>query len=250
MLNVDSAVAGHELDLDGVPSLRDLVLDAAGGDHRRPLGQDAPPGSGSRSSARPGPARRRSISPDPLWDGNGDQPRLGRGPARRAVRPADELARLGLGLHGRSSTTWACRPSTSGSAGGTGSITRSTTTSPGWRSSATPSSSPTPRRPGSTRVIAMRAAAADVVPLRFVPYGEALREHVDDLRRMIERKARRGRARPVATAVHELRGPRRPGQGGPRLSRPRPPRSTARPTTLARQRRRAARRSWRGSTTP
>ena len=36
----------------------------------------------------------------------------------------------------------------------------------------------------------MRAAAAEVVPLTFVPYGEALREHVDDLRRMVERKAR------------------------------------------------------------
>ncbi len=28
-------------------------------------------------------------------------------------------------------------------------------------------------------LIAMRAAAADVVPFKFVPYGLALREHVD-----------------------------------------------------------------------
>jgi N-acetylated-alpha-linked acidic dipeptidase len=39
-------------------------------------------------------------------------------------------------------------------------------------------------------VLAMRAAAAEVVPLKFVPYGEALRAYTDDLRRMIERKAR------------------------------------------------------------
>ena len=30
LLNVDAAAAGNDLDLDGIPSLRDLVLDAAG----------------------------------------------------------------------------------------------------------------------------------------------------------------------------------------------------------------------------
>jgi N-acetylated-alpha-linked acidic dipeptidase len=39
-------------------------------------------------------------------------------------------------------------------------------------------------------LIAMRAASAEVVPLKFVPYGEALREYVDDLRRIVVRKAR------------------------------------------------------------
>jgi N-acetylated-alpha-linked acidic dipeptidase len=38
--------------------------------------------------------------------------------------------------------------------------------------------------------MAMRAAAADVVPFKFVPYGEALRDYVDDLRRRFERNAR------------------------------------------------------------
>ncbi|MFO0953693.1 MAG: transferrin receptor-like dimerization domain-containing protein [Isosphaeraceae bacterium] len=36
----------------------------------------------------------------------------------------------------------------------------------------------------------MRAAGADVLPLRFTPYGEALREYIDDLRRTVERRAR------------------------------------------------------------
>jgi N-acetylated-alpha-linked acidic dipeptidase len=39
-------------------------------------------------------------------------------------------------------------------------------------------------------VLAMRAAAAEILPLKFVPYGEALRDFTDDLRRRIERKAR------------------------------------------------------------
>jgi N-acetylated-alpha-linked acidic dipeptidase len=39
-------------------------------------------------------------------------------------------------------------------------------------------------------VLAMRAAAADIVPFKLVPYGEALREYLDDLRRRFERNAR------------------------------------------------------------
>ena len=39
-------------------------------------------------------------------------------------------------------------------------------------------------------IIAMRAAAADVAPLRFVPYGLALREHVDELRLIHARRVR------------------------------------------------------------
>ncbi len=39
-------------------------------------------------------------------------------------------------------------------------------------------------------IIAMRAASADVAPFRFVPYGLALREHVDELRLIHARRAR------------------------------------------------------------
>ena len=79
-------------------------------------------------------------------------------------------------------------------------------------------------------LIAMRAAAAEVVPLKFVPYGEALREYVDDLRRMVARKARAvepGRPSPPI----EFDGLPEPGRGrqgvpgpgrGPRPRRPTP----------------------------
>ncbi len=43
-------------------------------------------------------------------------------------------------------------------------------------------------------VLIMRAAAAEVLPLRFVPYGEALRDHVDELRLI---RARRNRGKSV-----------------------------------------------------
>ena len=39
-------------------------------------------------------------------------------------------------------------------------------------------------------LIAMRAAGADVVPMRFTPYARALSKHLDDLRRTVARKAR------------------------------------------------------------
>ena len=42
-------------------------------------------------------------------------------------------------------------------------------------------------------VLIMRAAAAEVLPFRFVPYGEALRDHVDELR-LIQRRRVAGKA--------------------------------------------------------
>jgi N-acetylated-alpha-linked acidic dipeptidase len=40
-------------------------------------------------------------------------------------------------------------------------------------------------------LIAMRAASSEIVPLTFAPYAEALRDHVDELRRLIAKKARK-----------------------------------------------------------
>ena len=44
LLNVDSAVSGPDLDMSGVPSLRDLAARRRRRDHRRPHGQVAPRG--------------------------------------------------------------------------------------------------------------------------------------------------------------------------------------------------------------
>ncbi|MFO0910561.1 MAG: transferrin receptor-like dimerization domain-containing protein, partial [Isosphaeraceae bacterium] len=46
----------------------------------------------------------------------------------------------------------------------------------------------------------MRAAAAEILPLTFTPYGEALRDYVDDLRRIVERRMR---ARPAGSLTAE-----------------------------------------------
>jgi N-acetylated-alpha-linked acidic dipeptidase len=52
-------------------------------------------------------------------------------------------------------------------------------------------------------LIVMRAAAADVAPLTFVPYGLALRQHVDQLRLL---HAQTQRKRDRARAIPELDG--------------------------------------------
>jgi N-acetylated-alpha-linked acidic dipeptidase len=54
-------------------------------------------------------------------------------------------------------------------------------------------------------VVLMRAAGADVLPFRFVPYAEALREHVDELRLMHLRKVRRP-GKHGATPAKEFEG--------------------------------------------
>lgn len=48
-------------------------------------------------------------------------------------------------------------------------------------------------------VMALRAAGSEVVPLRFAPYGDALRDYVDDLRRAVARKARAVEGKPAIT---------------------------------------------------
>ncbi|HMB08835.1 MAG TPA: M28 family metallopeptidase, partial [Isosphaeraceae bacterium] len=185
MLNVDSAVAGPDLDLDGIPSLRDLALDAAGSilDVRsgRPLRQIWVE---KRRTAWAANAPLDTL--DPLWDpisplGAPDPP-----PPRRFTPQMDWLGSgsdytafvdhlgipaLDVGFSGRygvyhsvyDNFTWMER------FGDPEFITHATAAR-------------------LYTLIAMRAAAAEVVPLKFVPYGEAIRDHVDDLRRLVTRR--------------------------------------------------------------
>ena len=55
-------------------------------------------------------------------------------------------------------------------------------------------------------LIVMRAAAADVVPLKFTPYGLALREHVDELRRIKARARAQERRRRSPTPSIDFAG--------------------------------------------
>ena len=137
MLNVDSAVSGPELEASGVPSLRELVLDAAGVDHRPPQRQVAPGGLDRSRTERPGRPVRRSFL---LTRSGTRRPRrllISTRTERPATASFPRWARWGRDRTSpRSSITWRSRRSTWASVEGTASITRSTMASTGWRSSA------------------------------------------------------------------------------------------------------------------
>jgi N-acetylated-alpha-linked acidic dipeptidase len=183
MLNVDSAVAGPDLDLDGIPSMRDMVLDAAASvvdprtnktlretwvaKKRAQWATSAPvdldpdawtSGEAMTSSSTP-------FSPMMNWLGSGSDYTVF---AAHLGIPAVDInfaGRYGVYHSIYDNFYWMEKFG-----------------DPEFILHATAARLYT--------LIAMRAANADVVPLRFVPYADALREHVDELRRMVIHKAR------------------------------------------------------------
>ena len=184
MLNVDSAVSGPDFEMSGVPSLRDLALEAAGsitdprtGKSLREIWVDA------RREAWA--AAAPLVLADPLWNS-----RRGRCPARAhdhdpsPFLAADGLSRLGIRLHRL------CRPS--GNSGrrcrlqGSYGVYHSVYDNFNWMEKfGDPEFFSHATAARLYTLIVMRAAAADVLPFKFTPYGLALREHVDELRRLI-----------------------------------------------------------------
>ncbi|MBY0395425.1 MAG: M28 family peptidase, partial [Thermoleophilia bacterium] len=178
LLNVDSAVSGQEIDLDGVPSLRDLLVDAMGAVTEVRSG---------RSLRDVWVEKRRAA-----WAANGaitlddDGATPPRGPAFSA-----QLNPLGSGSDYTVFLDHLGIPAVDVGFSGRYGVYHSifdnlywmeTFCDPEYLTHATAARLYT--------AIAMRAAGADVLPLTFRPYGEAIREYVDELRRMIERRNR------------------------------------------------------------
>ena len=186
MLNVDSAVSGQELDLDGVPSLRDFLLGAAAGvtDVRR--GGTLRDGwlakhRGSWAEANP------VDLDDRIWSG---PPRsLHDGPPPRPFSP--QLNPLGSGSDYTAFIDHLGVPSIDVGFGGKYGVYHSIYDDFYWMEKfGDPEFVTHATAARLYTLIAMRAAGAEVVPFRFAPYGDALRTYVDDLRRMIARKTR------------------------------------------------------------
>jgi N-acetylated-alpha-linked acidic dipeptidase len=212
LLNVDSAVSGPDLDMDGVPSLRDLLLDAASAvtdvrtgrslravwtekkrsswasnapvDFSDPLWESSPltgPGSGADAAASAAPP-----APVPAPPGSA---------ALAAARPmakfSPQLNPLGSGSDYTAFLDHLGIPSADVGFAGRYGVYHSIYDDFFWMEKfGDPEFVTHATAARLYAAIAMRAAGADVLPLKFTAYGEALRDHLDDLRRMVERRAR------------------------------------------------------------
>jgi N-acetylated-alpha-linked acidic dipeptidase len=192
MLNVDSAVSGHELGCSGVPSLRELVLDAAGaiveprtGKSLRSTWMDARRAAWAKSSPL--------VLTDPVWDSpvaNGDQARYRNSPRARAFSP--QMGWLGSGSDFTAYVDHLGIPAVDIGFRGSYGVYHSIYDDFNWMEKyGDPEFITHATAARLYTLLVMRAAAADVVPFKFVPYGLALREHVDELRLIEAQTARK-----------------------------------------------------------
>ncbi|MFO0892245.1 MAG: M28 family metallopeptidase [Isosphaeraceae bacterium] len=190
LLNVDSAVSGKELDFGGVPSLRDLTLAAAGAvtDVRtgKPLGETWLEGKRKAWAA----TSVLNLA-DPIWDGAG--------PAGSASTPVGgftaQMHPLGSGSDYTVFLDHLGVPAVDiGFSGGYG-VYHSIYDNFNWMEKhGDPEFLTHTQAARLYTTLVMRASAAEILPLRFTAYGQALRDHVDELRLI---RARAGRAMPV-----------------------------------------------------
>jgi N-acetylated-alpha-linked acidic dipeptidase len=221
MLNVDSAVGGRQLDLGGVPSLRDLALESAG------AVTDIRTGKSLReewleSKRSAWAAASPLLLADPMWSASA----TASGPVQNEARPTPSVAPRGfvpqLNALGSGSdyTVFldhlgipALDIGFSGRYGVYHSIYDNFT----WMERfGDPEFLTHTLAARLYTVILMRAAAAELLPLRFAPYGEAMRDHVDELRLI---QARRDREKNGNAAGHETSTGDNPGtfDGLPKL---------------------------------
>ena len=185
MLNVDSAVGGRELDVDGVPSLRDLILDATGAVIDVRTGHTLRDLWTAKKRSQWAAGASLEIQ-DPLWEA----PRDASAANPRSIF-SPQLNPLGSGSDFTAFLDHLGVPCVDAGFGGSYGVYHSVYDNFYWMEKfCDPEFLTHATAARLYTAITMRAASAEVVPLTFVPYGEALREYLDDLRRTVERKAR------------------------------------------------------------
>jgi N-acetylated-alpha-linked acidic dipeptidase len=189
LLNVDSAVSGRELDFGGVPALRDLALDASGAvtDVRsgKPL-RDVWLESKRSAWATASPLNLH----DPLWDEDGGgSANHQTDRSRREFFP--QMHPLGSGSDYTVFLDHLGVPALDIGFSGRYGVYHSIYDNFTWMEKfGDPEFLTHTMAARLYTVLIMRAAAAEVIPFRFVPYGEALRDHVDELRLINARQVR------------------------------------------------------------
>ncbi len=171
MLNVDSAVSGHELDASGVPSLRDLFLDAAGSITDPRTGK--PLSEGWIAAKRTAwAADAPLVLADPVW--GGDVPGGGFTP---------QLGTLGSGSDYTVFVDHLGIPCLDSGFKGSYGVYHSAYDDFHWMEKhGDPGFLTHAMAARLYTLIVMRAAAAPVLPFTFTPYAAAMRSHVDELR--------------------------------------------------------------------
>lgn len=183
MLNVDAAVSGPELDMGGVPSLRDLVLGSAAsvidprtGRNLRDAWVDARRSGWVASSPL--------LLADPFWSRQG-----------RAAEPVGfipQLAPLGSGSDYTAFLDHLGVPAVDVDFSGRYGVYHSIYDDFHWMEKHGDPEFLTHATAARLYVaILMRAAGADVLPFRFTPYAQALRGYVDELRLLRARQVRK-----------------------------------------------------------
>jgi N-acetylated-alpha-linked acidic dipeptidase len=187
MLNVDSAVSGPEVGFSGVPSLRDFVLEAAGSITDVRTGRNLRD-SWTEERRKAWAGQSPLVLDDPAWDANGHDSST---PHHSSKAFSPQMNSLGSGSDYTAFVDHLGIPAVdSGMRGGYG-VYHSIYDDFNWMEKfGDPEFLNHATAAKLYTLIAMRAAAADVVPMRFTPYGLALRQHVDELRLIRARKKR------------------------------------------------------------
>ncbi|SIO21276.1 N-acetylated-alpha-linked acidic dipeptidase [Singulisphaera sp. GP187] len=190
MLNVDSAVAGTELDVDGVPSLRDLLLDSADAVTDLRTGRSLRKSWVERK-------RARWISQAPVDLATPEAEKDSHRDGSVAPRFSPQMDPLGSGSDYTAFLDHLGIPAIDVGFSGRYGVYHSIYDNFHWmETQGDPEFLTHTMAARLYTVFVMRAAAANVVPLTFTPYAEVLGEHLDELRRMVERKARASSADP------------------------------------------------------
>ena len=219
MLNVDSAVSGPELEMSAACrrcATWSWTRPARSPTHG-PARRCARPGP--KRAGPPGPRRRPSSLTDPVWDSTAPQGDAGWN-AKRRLPPSSRRRWAGSGS-GSDYTAFvdhlAVPAVDAGFKGGYG-VYHSIYDDFNWMEKfGDPEFLTHATAARLYTLIVMRAASADVVPLKFVPYGRALREHVDELRTVHAHRVRKSDPANFKGET-EIAGSAQPGRGRARVS--------------------------------
>ncbi|MBI1322257.1 M28 family peptidase [bacterium] len=184
MLNVDSAVSGTSLDLEGIPSLRTLILDAAATvtDPRTSVSLKETWLNGERAAWN-----SRPVFPDPdFWKDKGPDAAKNALNEAGGEKPfAPKLGDLGSGSDYTAFVDHLGIPAMDINFGGRYGVYHSTYDNFFWMEKfGDPEFIQHATAAKLYTAIVHEAASRPVLPLRFVPYAEAIEGYVDEIRTM------------------------------------------------------------------